>query len=337
MGKQEKRKGKKKRPSTLLEADNGKGKLRIGDDIDTLQKHFRMKDRAEVEKWLQEHGNPNARDVINLIDQEQDGRANLILQLYDTGANTEQIQGMLQRERNAETLIDLISEEQDGRANLILQLYEDGATSEEITAMLRFDNNAAEIHRLMTNTGPDNLRVNNIQFVSMEGETVGSIYFPRGRIRLYHREGPMVDITGDNRIRIERYDVPQTLLEEHGTSDSNLKNIYNEGRLNAEDLINGQVGNRLRGNLIDYSVALLGGTDSAVRAHRSRGSAAPLPVGLEQRHLNIIYNIARDAMNAQPRQGKINYGIAREYNRRLERLFEEIGHPVFGQMQLNKD
>ena len=241
----------------------------------------------------------DAQILLNILRQEANQNFQQILALYNSGLTSNQIQQLLQQENDATILNAQIAHNQanggNGAADL-LAYYQAGAQSWQITAMQAANLTHAQINQAIT-TQPNNVQPGNIEFVTSENGQIGSIYFPWGRIRLEHPEGPMledqVQQTAGLNVRVERYAVPNAQLNQRQfRGNLGRMQLYNGGQLNLLNRINGPVNAPLAGTLVEFYIDINSGR--AINTHPSRGNPLP-PVNLSQTDLNILYNVAQIA------------------------------------------
>jgi len=208
--------------------------------------------------------------------------------LKNDGATSPEITFMLAIEPDAQTIHSQIIAEAHGNATNIHQLYVDGATSPEITALLAIEPDAQTIHNYMQTVVPG-FTINSIQFASVAGGRVGSIYFTNGRIRLTHNHNPEVSVhAGITRYTINAHDYGQ------------YKQWLAGGRIGG-----GTSENYIR-NLPSFAPAVVGGGGRLIEfwpghKHISRGGPMAFNYNLTQVQLNIICNVANLRNNAKLR------------------------------------
>ncbi len=259
--------------------------------------------RAPDGKILQEKGSNgnsltladyNVQSVSNIkLINDQRGRGAVAdLRALLSLKTTQEVFEILQKYEisSANDLLNLIKLEKNLNAKKILQLLGQGVTYEELSEILnKIENDAEEIHRLMTNDNPD-IQVGDIQFFSEENGAIGSIYFPKGRIRLLHQDGPKVELFTNK--KLERYIVTKDKKKRIDENAYEEYLILNEQRQKHQ--LTKQKVEKIapEETFVEFVVE---GTE--IGYHPSRGTPKMLAIeGFEQRHLNILYNIGHDLL-----------------------------------------
>ncbi|WP_299897954.1 hypothetical protein [uncultured Aquimarina sp.] len=168
----------------------------------------------------------------------------------------------------------------------LIDLFNTGADFEEIKAVLEIEPDVAKVKGLMQ-TSSGNPDLQDIQYMSSKDGKTGSIYFSNGRIRLRHEDGPGIEIHEHG---VERYQVPDSVKKslDHKFFDT----YFNEVQSNNDYLLSSRVPLDSDKVLIEVAKNKYGNEEY----HPSRGAAQPFEIkGFQQRHLNILYNIAHQS------------------------------------------
>ena len=235
-----------------------------------------------------------SRDDVSALTSDR-SVANLerINQLFNVrGADTSTVRYLLSQESNTQTLLNQVGREYTNDLQKIKNLYKAGATSEEITGLLQVQRRADILYQYMQ-TKDANFSPENLQFASLHDNKVGSIYLQGNRrIRLVHNSaGP--NVKDHSQAHVEKYTLDNAdAISYEAWKKENKTATFTE--------IYDQVTNynSVRPAVVNQGAKLFEffAPNGAAGYHASRGRPVPVnQYGLNQNHLNILYNVSTDA------------------------------------------